>query len=202
MKTIVTITGPTCSGKDHLLKYFQSLGHAKLVSTTTRPKRPGEVDGEGYYFITEQEFEALNSAGLFSQTVQFSNYNYGVTYAEIHKRFETQDVVFVIVEPSGVPQYERVARELECNIFKMFVQTSDETINERVTERTIESLLVCNLDREKVAGILRRHTSVITGEERSWHKVHEWNVVVAGTESPEVNYLQFLTALNARDTNV
>lgn len=49
---IIAIVGPSGSGKTYLSKYLRSeFDIPIIVSTTTRPKREGETEGEDYYFI-------------------------------------------------------------------------------------------------------------------------------------------------------
>jgi guanylate kinase len=195
MKTIVTITGPTCSGKDYLLQYFLYIGYAKLVSVTTRPPRPGEVEGESYYFIGEEEFAELKSSQAFSQTVEFSQYNYGVTYSEIEKKLEARNnIAFVIVEPGGVDQYAKVCKELGYGHFKLFVDTKQEIIEARMQDRTVSQLSQKELSDTKIEGILRRYKEVITGKERDWNKLQDWDLVLDGTMPGFKNHTYFLNA--------
>ena len=57
-KRILIICGKSASGKDTLLnRVVDELGYKRIISTTTRPKRDGEVDGVDYHFVTEEEFK-------------------------------------------------------------------------------------------------------------------------------------------------
>lgn len=50
--TIIAIVGASGSGKTHLSKFLQrELNIPAIVSTTTRPRREGETEGEDYYFV-------------------------------------------------------------------------------------------------------------------------------------------------------
>lgn len=62
MGKLVVLMGKSASGKDtiyKLLREDQSLGLKQLVPYTTRPVRAGEVDGEAYHFVTEDDFKVL-----------------------------------------------------------------------------------------------------------------------------------------------
>ena len=49
---IIAIVGASGSGKTTLSKYLQrKYGIPAIVSTTTRPRREGEVEGEDYFFV-------------------------------------------------------------------------------------------------------------------------------------------------------
>ena len=202
MKTIATITGPTCSGKDHFLRYLREQGHKKLVSCTTRPKRPNEIEGEDYYFISEEKHKELADAEAFSQSVHFSGYNYGVTFDEIHSKLSEDDVAFVIVEPGGVHQYDRIAQQFGYARFKIFVETRHKVLEERITARTVAALEGRSpMKADYVRGVLRRYKDVVTRVESAWIEVNEWDVVLNGEGDPDLNYVAMLSALNPKLSN-
>jgi guanylate kinase len=69
---LLVLAGPSGVGKG-------TIGRALLerdpnlvwsVSATTRPPRPGEVDGTDYHFVTRDEFEALRKAGGFLESFE------------------------------------------------------------------------------------------------------------------------------------
>lgn len=54
------LTGPTASGKNTIASYIEGLGpYKRVVTHTTRPIRPGEVEGRHYYFVSEQTMLGL-----------------------------------------------------------------------------------------------------------------------------------------------
>jgi guanylate kinase len=109
---LVTITGPSGSGKTELIKALENRGKfARLISVTTRPMRPGEIDGLDYYFITEAEYQTIVSAGGFLQTVDFNGYHYGTTTHELARVRSIEKTPIVIVEPSGITQFDRISKE-------------------------------------------------------------------------------------------
>ena len=54
---ILVISGWSCAGKDTAQDFLAKKGWGFIVSTTSRPIRPNEVEGKNYYFVTRQEFE-------------------------------------------------------------------------------------------------------------------------------------------------
>ena len=44
----IILVGKAAAGKDHMRKILQGRGFDYGVSYTTRPRRPGEIDGEDY----------------------------------------------------------------------------------------------------------------------------------------------------------
>ena len=67
MGKLIVLMGKSATGKDTIFKLLQadsSLELRELVPYTTRPKRVGEVDGEAYHFVTEEDFARLSAQGL------------------------------------------------------------------------------------------------------------------------------------------
>ncbi|KAA8527542.1 hypothetical protein F0562_034744 [Nyssa sinensis] len=58
---IIVISGPSGVGKDAVIKRLREVreGIHFVVTATSREKRPGEVDGEDYYFVSKEEFLSM-----------------------------------------------------------------------------------------------------------------------------------------------
>jgi len=65
---LVIVSGPSGAGKTSVMRKVFERSRLPLlasVSATTRPPRPGEVDGIDYHFLTEREFRTLRERGDF-----------------------------------------------------------------------------------------------------------------------------------------
>jgi len=64
---LFVISGPSGVGKSTLRKEVMNRcsGLKYSVSCTTRPPRPGEVEGVDYYFVTPEAFEEMKERGEF-----------------------------------------------------------------------------------------------------------------------------------------
>jgi len=87
---IVVLSGPSGSGKTTIVKRLLAESPIPLrmsVSATTRPSRVGEVDGQDYYFLSPEEFEARRLAGEFLEyaEVHKSGYWYGTLVSEMSR---------------------------------------------------------------------------------------------------------------------
>lgn len=70
---IVVISGPSGVGKTTVLGRLLQvcpLPLVRSVSATTRPPRPGEIDGVDYHFLTPEEFARRREAGEFLECAQ------------------------------------------------------------------------------------------------------------------------------------
>ena len=80
---IIVILGKCCAGKDTLARFMaDNLGFKFIVSTTSRPMRDGESEGNPYHFISDEEFQRKIANGDFIEYREYKtnggNWHYGV----------------------------------------------------------------------------------------------------------------------------
>jgi len=74
---LIVISGPSGVGKDSLLAGLKRTGHPFhfVVTLTTRPRRPTEVDGRDYHFVSMGEFaEKIEAGELLEYAVVYGDY--------------------------------------------------------------------------------------------------------------------------------
>lgn len=103
---VLVVMAPMGSGKGtivaHALERFPQL--TQTVSCTSRPMRPGEVDGVQYHFITKETFDEKIAAAEFLEWAEFAGNKYGTLKTEILPRLVDKTVVIVEIELQGVEQ--------------------------------------------------------------------------------------------------
>jgi guanylate kinase len=76
---LIVLSAPSGGGKSTLAKAMRAadprLGYS--VSVTTRPRRPNEVDGRHYSFVSEGEFQRLINGGVFFEHARVHGHMYG-----------------------------------------------------------------------------------------------------------------------------
>ncbi len=96
---VFVITAPSGTGKTTLLQRLMA-GEPRLrfsISYTTRPPRPGEVDGRDYFFVSSHEFARLREEGALAEWVEQFGYAYGTSRHWVEETLaEGADVVFDI----------------------------------------------------------------------------------------------------------
>ena len=101
---LVLVMAPSGSGKGSLLAHarqtFPELYFA--VSCTTRLRRPGERDGETYYFLSDVAFDEKVRAGEFLEWAAFGGARYGTLFSEIVEPLYAGKVVIGEVELQGI----------------------------------------------------------------------------------------------------
>jgi len=93
---LLVFSGPSGVGKDSVLARLKARGgdYHFAVTATTRPRRPGEVDGRDYHFLTLQRFEEMLAAGELLENAIVYDEHYGVPKAEVREALARgQDVV-------------------------------------------------------------------------------------------------------------
>ena len=81
----LVLSSPSGAGKSTIAKALLSAREslAYSISATTRPPRPGEVDGRDYHFVSAEEFERRVRAGDFVEWARYSGHLYGTLKSEI-----------------------------------------------------------------------------------------------------------------------
>lgn len=128
---LLIIMGRSCSGKTTLLtKLKEEDGLYEAVSYTTRPMRDGEINGENYWFISEEEMEKIKQSGKLIEYVIYNDNYYGLTFDS----FDCSKDNAVIVEPGGAEMLKKVLSD-KFNIKTIQLEAPDEIIKERAIKR-------------------------------------------------------------------
>lgn len=95
---IVTLTGPTASGKTSIARrLLEEIPDSSMVlSLTTRAPRPTDVPGE-YRYVTHEEFENLNKQNLFEWSVPHKDQWYGTLKETLHETISNPNRVWIMI---------------------------------------------------------------------------------------------------------
>lgn len=112
-KQIIVLVGPSGSGKTTIGKILTEKGIPRLVTTTTRKPRNGEVNGVDYYF---REFTELDANDFVEQTIYNGN-RYGLTKKEVTTKLNEHDTVHVSLDKSGAEAVKKTYPDEACVVF-------------------------------------------------------------------------------------
>jgi len=103
---VFVITGPSGVGKGTLIRSLvQQVPELEVsVSASTRPPRPGEVDGVDYHFLSDAEFDRRLAAGEFIEHASYSGHRYGTLRSELESRVGAGVPVVLEIEIQGARQ--------------------------------------------------------------------------------------------------
>ncbi|HLL22764.1 MAG TPA: guanylate kinase [Kofleriaceae bacterium] len=174
---LVIVSSPSGAGKTtltrRLLQEFADLEFS--VSYTTRPIRPGEVDGRDYHFISPDEFQHMVDRGDFAEHAFVHSNRYGTAQAPVEAALSAgRDVIFDVDWQGGAALSARWPDDsLKIFILPPDLGTLEQRLRKRATDdpkiiekrlaKAIEELehypeyqhLIVNDDIERAYAVLR-----------------------------------------------
>ncbi|APF33208.1 guanylate kinase [Microbacterium paludicola] len=109
---LLVLAGPTAVGKGTVAAHIRD-NHPEImlsVSATTRAPRPGEVDGEHYYFVDDAEFDRLVAEGeLLEWATVHNRHRYGTPKAPIEAALAAGRTVLLEIDLQGARQVRAAA---------------------------------------------------------------------------------------------
>ncbi|HZG78421.1 MAG TPA: guanylate kinase [Paenibacillus sp.] len=158
-KYIFVFTGPDGSGRKSVADAVGlTLGVRKVISYTTRSRRPIEEHGQDYFFVSEAEFREAAAAGQFVEHLTIDGFRYGIKEADISAGFE-RGSVYVILNRHGAD----ILRELYGDrVIRIFLYADRNTVRDRqvkdgLSEPEIEQRL-SHYDEDMAYGPQCEHT--------------------------------------------
>lgn len=135
---IIVLSGPSGSGKTTVVQQLCEAEPAirLSVSATTRPPREAEVNGQDYYFLSQEVFEAYVEAGRFVEHAAYGGHQYGTLKSELESALERQTDVLLEIDVQGAAQVLRYYPE--C-VSVWIMPPSWDTLEKRLRERRTES---------------------------------------------------------------
>ena len=127
-KVILVLVGVSGSGKTTLANALEATGVPKLVTTTTRPKRDGEVEGKDYYFRKMSEMSNI----AFIENTLYNNYLYGLTIDTVEEALDHHDIVSVVLDKNGAAALKEVYPFYTKIVF---LEISEDEIQKRMVNR-------------------------------------------------------------------
>jgi len=100
------LSGPSGVGKSTVLARIRE-AYPQVwtsVSVTTRPPRPGEVDGREYYFVDDEEFDRLVASGDLLEWATFVGHRHGTPRAPVEAKLAAGVPVLLEIDLAGARQ--------------------------------------------------------------------------------------------------
>jgi guanylate kinase len=107
---VVIVSGPSGVGKSTICKeVVKRLDNIYLsVSVTTRPKSKAEVDGQDYWFISEQEFQEQIDKGLLLEHAEVFGHLYGTPKDKVEETLKEGKSVILEIDVQGAKQAQMI----------------------------------------------------------------------------------------------
>jgi guanylate kinase len=131
---LLVISGPSGVGKDSVIDRMcnDSNVYKYIVTVTTREKRPSEIDGKHYHFITKSHFDhMIDNNELLEWAVVYGNY-YGVPKQDVIDSLRKYETVIIKVDVQGALS---IKKAVSGAIFIFIVPPSESVLYERLINR-------------------------------------------------------------------
>jgi guanylate kinase len=134
------LSSPSGAGKTTIAHRLLEEEGAELrlsVSVTTRPMRPGEVDGQDYFFVDQAEFDRLVETDSFFEWAEVFGHSYGTPKAEIREQLKRGEDFLFDIDWQGTQQLYQRAQGDVVRVF--LLPPSIEELEHRLRSRGTDS---------------------------------------------------------------
>lgn len=151
---LLVIAGPAGSGKTTLCDRVvrEIPGFSRVITTTTRSPRPGEIDGVHYHFLTSEQFDEKVAAGAFLEWAWVHKKNrYGTLASSVLPPLAAGQSLIINVDVQGVRNFRRAAEAnplLSRHMASIFINVTLEELRRRMTMRGQDPQAEINLRLE------------------------------------------------------
>ncbi len=135
---VFVMSGPSGTGKTSILRKLlqdtESLDFS--VSYTTREIRPGEIEGEDYFFVSEKDFKSLIERGEFLEWATVHGNFYGTSRTFVENTISKGRDILLDVDVQGAIS---IMKKLEDAVYVFVAPPSYEELERRLTSRGTEN---------------------------------------------------------------
>ncbi|MBS6534480.1 Guanylate kinase [Peptoniphilus harei] len=135
---LLVLSGPSGSGKGTVSESLMKNNDDIIFSTsvTTRTPRPGEVNGENYFFASREEFEKMvENDELLEHAFVHTNY-YGTPKKFVFDEIEKGEIVLLEIDVQGALQIKEKYKEA---VFIFLIPPTMDELRSRLVKRDTET---------------------------------------------------------------
>ena len=133
---LVILIGKSGSGKSSVGQELVDRGYRKIITTTTRPPRDGEVNAKDYTLVDDETFEKFKANGYFVETREYETTEGIWKYGSAVKSFENvTNKEVVILTPDAIPDVIPILRKNNKAYIVVYLKADDNVLRKRLYER-------------------------------------------------------------------
>ncbi len=133
---LVLLSGVSGAGKDtikkELIKRMENV--ESLPSYTTRPMRPGDIEGATYNFITTEEFENMIKNNEFYEYNVHHEHYYGTSRKLMNEKIKSGKIIVKDIDVNGVENLINLLKE-DTKVVTIFLRVPKEILMKRLQNR-------------------------------------------------------------------
>lgn len=134
--SILVLSAPSGAGKSSLIRGLSKTEKLSYsISYTTRSPRPGELNGQDYYFVTEENFFYLMKGGAFVETTHIHGHYYGTPWKNFVQKDSNTDCNEWTILDIDVPGFIALKERIPSLLSIFILPPSLHDLKSRIQER-------------------------------------------------------------------
>ena len=133
---LLILSGVAGSGKDtikkELIKRMENV--ESLPSYTSRPQRPGDINGQTYCFVTKEEFEKMLENGEFYEYDVHHNNYYGTSKKFLNDKIASGKIIVKDIDVNGTEHLKEILKN-DTKVVTVFLKVPKEELKRRLENR-------------------------------------------------------------------
>ncbi|MCR8969019.1 guanylate kinase [Facklamia sp. 7083-14-GEN3] len=177
---LIVLSGPSGVGKGTVRSAIfedTNCDYVYSVSATTRERRPGELEGVDYFFMSRESFEDLIAQEALLEYAEYVGNYYGTPLASIEENLAQGRDVFLEIEVQGA---RKVREKIPEGIFIFLAPPSLNELESRLTDRGTDSkeVIARRMNKAKEEIELMRHYDYVVVNDEISEAVDEINAII------------------------
>jgi guanylate kinase len=135
---LIVLSGTTGAGKDSVIRRMQErrIPFEFVVTATSRPPRPGEIDGKDYLFLREADFQEMIRKDELLEHATVYNQHKGIPKRHVHAALATGKDVILRVDIQGAAT---IRKKYPQAVMIFLLASSEEELERRLSSRKTET---------------------------------------------------------------
>ena len=187
---LFVISGPSGVGKGTVLSYLMENKNVNImysISATTRDPRPDEIDGEDYFFISEEDFFTKKKNNEFIETAEVHNNYYGTPRENVVENLNKGNNIILEIDIQGAKQ---IRSQFNQAILIFLEPPTFSELEERLNKRGSENkknkkIRLNNAKNELKEKVIFDYTVVNKNIKQAAEEIQE--IIIKETDKEEYN---------------
>lgn len=177
---LIILSGPSGVGKGTVRAAIfkdNKFNYVYSVSATTRQRRPGEVDGVDYYFVSKEQFKQYIEEDALLEYAEYVDNYYGTPIQKIEENLAAGNDVFLEIEVQGAL---KVRERMPEGIFIFLAPPSLDELKSRITGRGTdrEDVILERMQMAKEEIDMMQHYDYVVVNDTVEHAVDKVNAII------------------------